>query len=322
MTFDFLTRPLVAFTFCTLMMGAAATFLSVPATAQVPIISADDSAADEENSESDGNGDDEAATDDSGEDDTADHTDDNVDDDTDGNAGDNTNMPPMPTPDKTGEAAPLPPRSSVIRRSIGQLQATLPDDPQPASANAAMGVQPDDSWPEYVEPVGDTHPALYLTPDKSDIIRLDRPAASIIVGNEAHVNVLIDTPYTLLAVPRMPGASYFTVLDQHSRIIMQRHVVVGAAEQYVRVRRSCRGASSGCETTSVFYCPEGMCHQVTTQQRAEPAIRQPGMRAVRGGDAALGGGDDYEGVPDETPQQDEGPPPGFYNEIMRRLLEP
>jgi hypothetical protein len=130
----------------------------------------------------------------------------------------------------------------------------------------------------YVEPVGDTHPVLNLTPDKSTIIRLERPAASIIVGNDAHVNIMADTPTTLIAIPRKPGASSVTILDAKSRVIMRRHIIVGPAQQYVRVRRSCAG-QTGCAHTSVFFCPQGMCHQIDTQQEAQPAQAQTDLGA-------------------------------------------
>lgn len=110
-----------------------------------------------------------------------------------------------------------------------------------------------------------THPILNLTPDKSELIKLDQEAASVIVGNPNHVNVMLDTPDTLVVVPRAPGASYFTVIGKDGSTLMQRHVTVsGAKENYVRIRRSCGSSSSGrpCEQTSVYFCPD-TCHEVT-----------------------------------------------------------
>jgi hypothetical protein len=152
---------------------------------------------------------------------------------------------------------------------------------------------------EYVEPAGETHPILNLTPDKSLIVRLDRPAASVIVGNEAHISVLIDTPTTLVVVPRMPGASYFTVMDAERRTVMKRHVVVGPAGQYVRVRRSCATATGNCEHTSTFYCPDGMCHPISTMQ--EPAGPTSQTSATIAAPAGMGGTyNNYEGEDGET----------------------
>ena len=115
-----------------------------------------------------------------------------------------------------------------------------------------------------------THPILRLTQDKSEMVKLDKPAASVVVGNPNHVSVLLDTPDTLVVVPRALGASHFSVVAEDGSIIMQRHVIVGAAkEQYVRIRRSCGPRDRGCEPTSVYFCPD-TCHEVqenTQRQR-------------------------------------------------------
>ena len=108
-----------------------------------------------------------------------------------------------------------------------------------------------------------THPALRLTPDKSELVRLDREAASVIVGNPAHISVIIDNPKLAVVVPRQSGATYFSVLDKEGNVIMQRHVIVASPKKnYVRVRRSCSAASGDdCRPTSVYFCPD-MCHEI------------------------------------------------------------
>lgn len=107
-----------------------------------------------------------------------------------------------------------------------------------------------------------TDPILRMMPDKSEMVKLDQEAASVIVGNPNHISVLLDTPNTLVVVPRAEGASYFTVIGKDGSVIMQRHVIVGAAkEQYVRIRRSCSAGAKGCQPTSVYFCPD-MCHEV------------------------------------------------------------
>lgn len=108
-----------------------------------------------------------------------------------------------------------------------------------------------------------THPAIKLTPDKSELVRLERPAASIIIGNPNHLSILADSSQTLVLVARAPGATHFTVLDKDGEVIMQRHVIVASPkEKYLRVRRSCAGSEGdNCQPTSVFYCPD-MCHEI------------------------------------------------------------
>lgn len=109
----------------------------------------------------------------------------------------------------------------------------------------------------------ETHPTLNLMPDKSELVRLDREASSIVVGNSSHVSVLLDAPRLAVVIPRSPGATYFTVLDKDGNVIMQRHVIVAAPKKnYVRVRRSCAGENAGkCQPTSVYFCPD-MCHEI------------------------------------------------------------
>lgn len=109
-----------------------------------------------------------------------------------------------------------------------------------------------------------THPALSLTPDKSELVHLDREAGTIIVGNPEHLSVLLEGTQNLVLVGKEPGATYFSVLDDEGKVIMQRHVLVAAPrEHYIRVRRSCAGSSDeNCRETSVFYCPD-MCHKVS-----------------------------------------------------------
>lgn len=105
-----------------------------------------------------------------------------------------------------------------------------------------------------------THSILRLTPDKSELIRLEVPAKSIIIGNPAHINIIADSPTTLVIVPRTPGATHFTILGSNGEIIMQRHVIVASPkEDYLKIKRTC--TEDNCQETSVFYCPD-MCHEI------------------------------------------------------------
>ncbi len=108
----------------------------------------------------------------------------------------------------------------------------------------------------------ETHSAIRITPDKSELIRLDENASSIIIGNPAHVNIIADSAKTLVVIPRLPGATYFTVLGKNGQIIMQRHVIVASPKKdYVRIKRICADDAKNCQNTSVFYCPD-MCHEI------------------------------------------------------------
>lgn len=116
---------------------------------------------------------------------------------------------------------------------------------------------------EYtLNPSDSTHPMLRLTPDKTEMVHLDQDANSVIVGNPAHMNVLLENPRLLLIAPRQPGATQFTVLNKEGKVIMQRHVIVtGPKEDYIRIRRTCINGGGNCEPTTVYYCPD-ICHDV------------------------------------------------------------
>lgn len=153
------------------------------------------------------------------------------------------------------------------------VPSSAPVDILPASAAQGHGVAYD--FNEI------THPEILMTPDKSDLVRLEKPAASVIVGNPAHLNVMADTSKILVLVPREPGATYFTVLGRDGEVLMQRHVIVAAPkEKYIRVRRSCAGTDAeSCERTSVFYCPD-MCHRILAAEQDEGDGGVSAARAV------------------------------------------
>lgn len=114
-----------------------------------------------------------------------------------------------------------------------------------------------------------THPIMRITQDKSELVKLEQEAGSVVVGNPDNISVLLDTPDTLVVIPRAAGASHFTVIGKDGSILMQRHVIVGAQkEKYVRIRRSCNAATTNCEQMSTYFCPDS-CHEVT-----QPVIRQ------------------------------------------------
>lgn len=163
--------------------------------------------------------------------------------------------------------------ASLMFSAAGFAQTAAPAAAAPAidvttgaaDAPAFQGLIPPAAAVSYGgdKPAGtDTHPTLNLTPDKSELVRLDQDAGSIVVGNPDHLGVLMDNRRLLILVPRQAGATYMTVLDSNGKVIMQRHIIVGSPKSdYIRIRRSCAGEAKGCQPTSVYYCP-GMCHPV------------------------------------------------------------
>lgn len=153
---------------------------------------------------------------------------------------------------------------AIIAMSIISGGLTFPAYAQTLEAKKIVDILPARTL-EGVEPQLDhdvTDPALQLSPDRSELIRLERDAASIIIGNSNHLNVVADSPRTIVVIPRMPGVSNFTVLDHEGNTIMQREVIVaGPKQNYVRIRNTCTGQDSSCKKTDVYYCPD-TCHEV------------------------------------------------------------
>lgn len=116
--------------------------------------------------------------------------------------------------------------------------------------------------------------AIRLTPDRSEIVRLEQDAASVVVTNPAHAQVAMETPRLLLVMPRQPGSTSLFVLDKDGNSIFERDIIVSAATKpYVRIRKSCGANDQGCVSDSYFYCPDG-CYEVGTVEPTDSA-QQP-----------------------------------------------
>lgn len=111
-------------------------------------------------------------------------------------------------------------------------------------------------------------PPLRISPDKPEIIKLDRDAVNVLVGSEQTLRAVPDTNRTIILIPKQPGATFVKVTDADGKIIMQRHVIVGAPEKsskYIRIRRVCAEDAKNCKQFSVYYCPD-ICHEVNVVQ--------------------------------------------------------
>lgn len=135
-----------------------------------------------------------------------------------------------------------------------------------------------------------THDDIYLTPDRSELVRLEQEATSIIIGNPLHLSVLADNSKTLVLVPKRPGSTFITVLDKDSNVIMQRHVIVAAPKdkQYIRVRKACAMSDDEkCQSTDVYYCPD-TCHSIGIAEEGDTSDGES-TEADAGGDQSAGG---------------------------------
>ena len=191
-----------------------------------------------------------------------------------------------------------------VLRTLGALSAAIlvcPAAVLAQTAHTAVGAgMPSAQIPEYdMSSQGEeTHPMIRLTPDNPLIVHLDSDARSIMVGNPAHLNAILDTTKSIVLIPRDPGATYLTVIGKDGKVIMQRHVIVAApAEKYIRIRRSCAGAGSNgaaCVETSMYYCPD-MCYETKIlsstlgQPAAPPAPAYSGSAQQQGDSSGANG---------------------------------
>lgn len=106
---------------------------------------------------------------------------------------------------------------------------------------------------------------IRLTPNKTKILKLERDAASIILSNPRHASVMIDSPRLLIVVPRAPGATALTVLDNNGDVIAERDIIVtGQEDRYVRIRKYCPADDATCRANSIYYCPDN-CYVISTE---------------------------------------------------------
>ncbi len=111
-------------------------------------------------------------------------------------------------------------------------------------------------------------PPLRISPDKPEIVHLDKDAVNVLVGSDETLRAVPDTNRTIILIPKKPGATFFKAIDADGKIITQRHVIIAAPagkSKYMRIRRACVNGADGCKEYSVYYCPD-MCHEVNVVQ--------------------------------------------------------
>ena len=111
-------------------------------------------------------------------------------------------------------------------------------------------------------------PPLRISPDKPEIVHLDKDAVNVLVGSDETLRAVPDTNRTIILIPKKPGATFFKAIDADGKVIAQRHVIIAAPagkSKYVRIRRACVNGADGCREYSVYYCPD-MCHEVNVVQ--------------------------------------------------------
>lgn len=154
---------------------------------------------------------------------------------------------------------PAPAFTSSIEPAAGEEAAAVtPSDAEMKSATELDSLSAD----------AKEETPLRISPDKPEVIQLDRDAVNVLVGSDETLRAVPDTNRSIILIPKKPGATFFKAIDADGKIIMQRHVIVGSAERvnkYVRIRRACAQDDKGCQEFSMYYCPD-VCHEVNVVQ--------------------------------------------------------
>lgn len=177
----------------------------------------------------------------------------------------------------TGMISVMAPKSSGNAISFENLEPAAGNDMLPAKVSEAdlanapvVPAIPSDTTASPTDTTIDAaeEAPLRISPDKPEVIKLDRDAVNVLVGSDETLRAVPDTNRTIVLIPKKPGATYFKAIDADGKVIMQRHVIVGAVEKgnkYIRIRRACAGDDAKCKEFSVYYCPD-MCHEVNVVQ--------------------------------------------------------
>lgn len=122
---------------------------------------------------------------------------------------------------------------------------------------------------------GDQGPTLGVAVDHARIIEIDRPAATVIVGNPAIVDVEVLSSERLVLTGRSYGITNIVILDQAGEMILDEQVAVQTFENntvrvYRQASRITYACAPKCEPT-VTIGDDGNSFQQANQQYA---IRQ------------------------------------------------
>jgi hypothetical protein len=107
---------------------------------------------------------------------------------------------------------------------------------------------------------------IAVTLDKAKILRLDRPAAVIILAKPEIADVVLESPRFLFLIGRQPGETSFTILDSaRNEILAGVLAVVPEDERHISVIRHCSAKGGGnCAPEETLSCVAGRCTTVET----------------------------------------------------------
>ena len=118
----------------------------------------------------------------------------------------------------------------------------------------------------------------------SHIIDLPAPASTILIGNPAAVNAILDNPRRLILMPLQPTATNITVLGRDGQMMLQAIIMVSPRrEQAVMIDRHC--TSGACPPSTMHYCTDHECLDVSARNAPNTPMPAPGSGIVPANDA-------------------------------------
>ncbi|MFA6021545.1 MAG: pilus assembly protein N-terminal domain-containing protein [Rhodospirillales bacterium] len=102
---------------------------------------------------------------------------------------------------------------------------------------------------------------ITLTLDKAKILRLDRPAAVIILAKPEIADVVLETQRLLFMIGRTAGETSLTILDSnHNEILAATLAVSPEDDRHISILRHCRAQGGGnCVPEETLNCAAGRC---------------------------------------------------------------
>lgn len=128
--------------------------------------------------------------------------------------------------------------------------------------------------------------------DHATILKLQKDAGNIIIGNPAYFDITIEDPRTLILFGRQPGQTNLIIWDDSRREVLNTQVVVlpDRGPTTVRVYSNVRGSAGAMEST--YACAKGQCvrSSVGSAPGALSPIGEPEGEGEGGGGPSAGGG--------------------------------
>lgn len=130
-----------------------------------------------------------------------------------------------------------------------------------------------------IQPALATNPDVEVLIDQATMLRLERSAAEIVVGNPSIADVSVQNSKILVLTGKSFGQTNLIVLDAEGKVIINRRVVVqeprdGYVTMYRGAARETLHCSPNCETPLVIGDAAGHFETISKQIRTKQSIGQ------------------------------------------------